>query len=232
MPSSPTPRMGLVVDALDDGPPDGPNVFLNQLATPIDTAVALYDQGTLALRPTSTPGTPGIEGRFYMVVGDTDHTKNGILWYDYGTGWFPVAFGSLDIDYATQTSPVTVTAPNEGASTTIISGHSVAYDGGRVMIEIWLPHARGDLFDNNGDLTGVVYRDSTVLGRTAIAHQDSRGITSQGNLSVKVFDTPSAGNHVYSLRGYTENGITWTVDCGPGGSGHYLPGFLHVVKAS
>lgn len=47
---------------------------------------AMYGQGTLALRPTSTAGTPGIQGRFYMA---TDQTPM-VLYYDYGTGWASV----------------------------------------------------------------------------------------------------------------------------------------------
>jgi hypothetical protein len=50
---------------------------------------AIYGQGTLALRPTSTPSTPGMQGRFYMATDQTPHA----LYYDYGTGWDAV--GSL-----------------------------------------------------------------------------------------------------------------------------------------
>ena len=49
----------------------------------------IYGQGTLAARPTSTAGSPGIQGRLYMATDQTPHA----LYYDYGTGWDPV--GSL-----------------------------------------------------------------------------------------------------------------------------------------
>lgn len=49
----------------------------------------IYGQGTLAARPTSTPGSPGIAGRIYMATDQTPHA----LFYDYGTGWDAV--GSL-----------------------------------------------------------------------------------------------------------------------------------------
>lgn len=44
---------------------------------------AMYGQGTFAARPTSSAGTPGIQGRFYMATDLTPH----VLYYDYGTGW-------------------------------------------------------------------------------------------------------------------------------------------------
>jgi hypothetical protein len=240
MPTPPTGRFGFVLDELADGPPDGPDVFLNQLAAPINTLGAMYSQGTFALRPVSTSGTPGKQGRFYMVVGDTDKSKNGILWYDYGTGWFPVAFASVELDSNIRDSPVSITATTEAGATTIVSGHSVPYDGGRVKIEAWVPRvAAGG--SNSGDLYGVVYRDSVVLGHSLLGSQDNRGLDVQGNQSVVVFDPPSpavaapaAGNHVYSLRAYSvpdSGSISWTVVAGPGGSGEWFPATIRVFKA-
>lgn len=43
----------------------------------------VYGQGTLTARPTSTPGTPGLEGRLYVATDLTPH----VAYYDYGTGW-------------------------------------------------------------------------------------------------------------------------------------------------
>lgn len=54
----------------------------------------IYGQGTLAARPTSTPGSPGVQGRIYMATDQTPH----VLYYDYGTGWDSVgaiAAGSI-----------------------------------------------------------------------------------------------------------------------------------------
>jgi microcystin-dependent protein len=53
--------------------------------------MAVDDQGTLALRPESSVSTPGIRGRYYMVVGDAVAANNGVLWRDNGTGWDRVA---------------------------------------------------------------------------------------------------------------------------------------------
>jgi hypothetical protein len=51
------------------------------MASNIDALAAIFSQGTFASRPDSTPGTPGITGRFYYA------TDTGILYYDFGTGW-------------------------------------------------------------------------------------------------------------------------------------------------
>jgi microcystin-dependent protein len=68
---------------------------------------AMYSQGTLALRPTSTPGSPGKQGRFYMATDQTPHA----LYYDFGTGWDSV--GSLGA------GSVGTTQLADGAVTTI-----------------------------------------------------------------------------------------------------------------
>ena len=48
---------------------------------------AMFSQGAIADRPASTPGTPGITGRFFYA------TNENRLYYDYGTGWQPVDVG-------------------------------------------------------------------------------------------------------------------------------------------
>lgn len=80
-----TPRLGLTRPALDELP-DGPFAF-ETVSDELDPIVAIDDQGIFADRPVSTPGTPGVRGRYYYVTGDPDASKNGILWRDYGTGW-------------------------------------------------------------------------------------------------------------------------------------------------
>jgi hypothetical protein len=58
--------------------------------------VTPYDSGLLASRPTSTPGSPGIEGRSYYAT-DTDQ------WFvDTGTGWF-AARDTADYEHAFST---------------------------------------------------------------------------------------------------------------------------------
>lgn len=53
---------------------------IGALVTAVERSV-MYSQGTFATRPTSTAGTPGIQGRMYYA------TDTQALYYDYGTGW-------------------------------------------------------------------------------------------------------------------------------------------------
>jgi hypothetical protein len=43
----------------------------------------IYGQGPIASRPTSTSGSPGIQGRIYVSTDENPKT----MYYDYGTGW-------------------------------------------------------------------------------------------------------------------------------------------------
>jgi len=79
-----TPRLGLPYP-LSTESPNGPTQ-LEALAFSSDDLV-VWGQGVLALRPISTSGSPGIQGRLYLVIGDGAPANNGILWQDYGTGW-------------------------------------------------------------------------------------------------------------------------------------------------
>jgi len=66
---------------------------MHELALALDGA-AIYSQGPLVSRPVSTPGSPGIAGRFYR---STDETPS-VLYVDTGTGWISVgsiAAGSI-----------------------------------------------------------------------------------------------------------------------------------------
>lgn len=84
-------RLNLPVPLLTEAA-NGPDAF-RAFALALG-GVAPTDQGTLANRPVSTPGTPGITGRIYYVVGDGTPANNGITWFDFGTGWAKI--GSAD----------------------------------------------------------------------------------------------------------------------------------------
>lgn len=60
---------------------------IGNLASDIDKA-AIFAKGTFAARPTSTVGSPGIDGRYYFA---TDTSR---LYLDTGTSWVEVASGS------------------------------------------------------------------------------------------------------------------------------------------
>jgi hypothetical protein len=54
----------------------------------------VYGRGVLTSRPVSTPGSPGMDGRFYYANDSGDST--GDLHYDYGTGWRKVPMYQTD----------------------------------------------------------------------------------------------------------------------------------------
>jgi hypothetical protein len=88
MPTNVGNRIQIPVPDLDEAP-DGPAAFAAAF-TALNPEPGLDDQGVLTSRPVSTPGSPGIRGRYYFVTGDTDTTQNGRLWRDYGTGWLEI----------------------------------------------------------------------------------------------------------------------------------------------
>lgn len=73
-------RLGLWFPALGDNADVPEDIGL--LANGVEAAgVFLYDQGTFAARPVSSPASPGVEGRFYY-ANDTQK-----FYYDTGLGW-------------------------------------------------------------------------------------------------------------------------------------------------
>lgn len=90
-----TPRWALRYPAGSD-PADVPTSMQN-LAEDLD-GVAFDDQGALASRPTSTPGSPGKRGRYYFAIDE------GVLYRDTGTSWVGInAAGAADGPAATPT---------------------------------------------------------------------------------------------------------------------------------
>lgn len=92
MPS--TPRWAVPYPAAADAP-NGP-AQMQAIAEKVDQA-AIYGQGTLAARPTSSGGSPGIQGRVYWA------TDVQTLYWDFGTGW--VAIGPSVIADGNITEP-------------------------------------------------------------------------------------------------------------------------------
>lgn len=62
---------------------------VNTALSDIDGKMVGYSQGTLASRPTSSGGSPGVAGRLYRV---TSGTQVGHVYRDNGTGWDDMGF--------------------------------------------------------------------------------------------------------------------------------------------
>lgn len=59
----------------------------------LDDLLTPFQSDSLASRPVSTPGTPGIAGRTYRA---TDGANVGRVFKDYGTGWDEIPTGTLE----------------------------------------------------------------------------------------------------------------------------------------
>lgn len=60
---------------------------MQNLAERVDDIIVSHDSGTLVNRPTSTPESPGVEGRLYRV---TSGDNVGVAYRDTGAGWVVV----------------------------------------------------------------------------------------------------------------------------------------------
>jgi microcystin-dependent protein len=86
MPGTPGARTGLASILTGDAA-TAYRTTINAIRDWLETNATLSSSGLLASRPTSTPGTPGIEGRKFYA------TDVGLEFRDTGTGWVPVGIG-------------------------------------------------------------------------------------------------------------------------------------------
>lgn len=85
--------------------------FTNAIVAKVDAQMMVYASGTIANRPTSTPGSPGINGRAYYA---TDEQR---LYIDYGTGWAVIDGGDPgDIKVSARPTAPTGWLPCDGAA--------------------------------------------------------------------------------------------------------------------
>jgi microcystin-dependent protein len=104
---------------------------------------AIYGQGTLAARPVSSPGTPGIQGRIYYT------TDEGLLYYDYGTGWntvTPAILPGFEMMYAGTAAPAGWAFENGQPMNKTVYGALFAVIGtlyGDAGADFLLPDAQG-----------------------------------------------------------------------------------------
>lgn len=82
---------------------------IGNLASDIDKA-AIFSKGTLANRPTSTVGSPGIDGRYYLA------TDTSQLFLDTGTSWVEVSIGAGAIVQVVEGSTSSLTTITSTAS--------------------------------------------------------------------------------------------------------------------
>jgi hypothetical protein len=165
-------RLALWYPALTDNAdvPEDMSLLANDLE---GLGIFLYDQGTLAARPISSPASPGVEGRFYF-ANDTQK-----FFYDNGLGWI-----DLGGNHAGNHDPVTGTdrfsanlagtlAERPDAADVVANTHFYATDQRAEYIEsndnwirVTIPAGFGGFWFNNVAPPGFVIYNGSLLPST------------------------------------------------------------------
>jgi hypothetical protein len=189
---------------------------------PATSASAVSQSGSAALT-TSFPGSP-TDGQ-QITLTDSLTAPTYYRQYQYNStaaAWLRLSSWTFDYKTLTTTGSA-ISATTEGTSVAVITGNSVSFDGGLVLVSFEIPRVTvsGDLI-----VTWVFYRDSTVLGQ----EKQSIGNNTSGPARGFAYDTPASGSHTYKVAAFVSaNAVTANVDAG--GTTKLLPGFLRVVTA-
>jgi hypothetical protein len=205
----------------DSGPSPTQSTAETLLGVPLsapggDTAPATVSSSppTLASAPSvSTTPQPGggialdVNGRLPASVGQT------ITGYQFA--------------YQEIVSSVAISATTEATANTILTLPAVVMDGQtRVWIEFFTP------FADNGAAGSVIYlvlyEDGNSIGLMGGVYDTVS--ESSISLLLKRNKIPSAGQHVYSIRGYKNAGAGQQIGAGPGGSGQQMPAYGMIYR--
>lgn len=134
-----------------------------------------------------------------------------------------------ELDYVQITSNQNITATSEGASDTVLTGTSQAYDGTAVELEFFCPRVTLNAAATNGMII-LLYDGGTVVGRLAtIIATASVGHTIP--VIGKRRFTPTAATHQYIVKAYNLAAGTGTIVAGAGGTGVEFASYLRITKA-
>lgn len=172
-----TSRLGLARPQTSD-PVSQIRASISDLADTLDVA-ALALQGTLAARPASTVGTPGLQGRLYWVTDTQD------LYYDTGTSWVNVTDAAQQTlfdakgDLLAGTGDDTAARLPAGANEAVLLGDSAQATGLR-----W-GQATAEGLDGASvlDKAGISSAATVRRGKSIIAAAESRTNTAYGTLT-------------------------------------------------
>lgn len=183
---------------------------MQSLAEALAGKMAADDQGTLASRPTSSPGTPGVIGRYFYA------TDTRQLFRDFGTGWEEIALRKLSFYaksgvaqnqiFGQQTDPgveldtISATHQFSGAPVEVRwwtwakQGNS-QNQGAEVFLE---PKLDGGLIP--GHASGDLRWETPTLGWS-----DSQRFYAHGLFRF----TPTPGSHRLSINAWNPGGFNW-----------------------
>lgn len=127
---------------------------------------------------------------------------------------------TLELDYASTSSPLTITATSEATAQAFVTGSAVAYDGSTpILIEVGAQYVA-----STNVAIAVLYDGSTPLGWLSQITAAAQAFYATRRL------VPTAGSHTYSVR-FWKNSGTASVQVGAGGSGVSFPGYMRITRA-
>src|SRR5215831_4018348 len=174
---------------------------IQNLATDLDKA-AIFGVGTLASRPPSASGTPGISGRFFYA--NDAGAGAGDLWFDFGTGYRKVALQATDLSLSGMTAVTTqqlvVANPANAVTYAISVTPSYAVNGSRVLTYN-IPGDTGPRFAV--DYQGTIYwgTGATAGGDFSLGRFSSTVLAATYNLWAGVGVSPGAGGVAAAASG-------------------------------
>lgn len=136
---------------------------------------------------------------------------------------------SNELDYAEFTNDNSITATSEGTANSVVSGHSVTYDGATtIIIEFFCPRAQAASGASHF-LQIVLLEDGTSIGSIGLVGAVSASGNNYTFGTARRRRTPSAGAHTYSVAAFVD-ASTGHVVGGAGGSGNFVPGYIRITK--
>ena len=141
--------------------------------------------------------------------------------------------GGGEIDYAETTVQLAIAGLSTAGATQIVSGAAIIYDGATaVLIDVYIPDWLINGSSNIRLASVGLYEDGAHIGTLAIIQIQVGGITMRAPVRAARKLTPTAGAHTYSGRGWKDAaGDTVLSNCGAGGVGNMLPGYIRISHA-
>lgn len=133
-------------------------------------------------------------------------------------------------EFSTADAGVNVTVTTEAGASTIVSAPALVFDGlTPVIVTAFCPYWLSPAV-NGAYLMGEIFDSVTgALGYGGLIATPSASTTGLTFRTIRRI-TPAAGSHIFSLRAWVSSG-TGVYASGPGGAGHYVPGFIRVSRA-
>jgi len=180
----------------------------------------IHGRGTLAARPAAGATNSGLRYVATDVRGGTEYQSDGAAWNQVSRSQ------TDELGYVEFTADVAF-----NAVTDIVSLGSITYDGGLVMIEVYIPEIQAT--SSVASLAEVkLDMDGADLGIIAAVGQWAWG---SGNLGVAAQVlarrrlTPAAGAHTIKARAISTGGAA-TAKAGAGGAATLMPGYIRAEK--